>query len=78
MANNQITTPLSNMQLELLKLFTHDIEESDLIALKRLMVKYLSEKASRLADKVWKDKNWTAKDMDDFLNKHDRTSYIPE
>ena len=78
MANIQISTPLSNMQLELLKLFTHDLEESDLIALKRLIVKYLSEKVSKLADNVWKEKKWTAKDMDNLLDKHERTPYKPE
>lgn len=78
MANIQISTPLSNMQLELLKLFTHDLEGSDLIALKRLIVKYLSEKVSKLADNVWKEKKWTAKDMDNLLDKHERTPYKPE
>ena len=78
MEYSQLSTPLSNMQIELLKLFTHDLEESDLIALKRIMVKYLSEKVSNLADNIWKDKNWTERDMDNLLNKHDRTSYKPE
>ena len=70
-----LTTPLSNMQLELLKLFSRDIEDADLLALKRLIVKYLAKKASQLADNVWDEKKWTNKDMEKLLNQHERTPY---
>jgi len=78
MEHLQLTTPLSNMQLELLNLFTRDLEETDLIALKRMIVKYLADKVSKLADDVWNEKKWTNKDMDDFLKQHERTPYNPK
>jgi len=70
-----VNFPLSNIQLELLKLFSRDIEDNDLKEIKKLIVKYLSTKLSNQADKVWEEKNWTNEDMDKFLNTHMRTPY---
>mgnify|MGYP003964847005 FL=1 len=75
MGHMELTTPLSNMQVELLNLFTRDLEKEDLIALKRLIVKYLAQKATRLADEVWNEKNWQESDMDTLLHNHQRTAY---
>jgi len=70
-----INFPLSNAQLELLKLFSRDIDDKDLHEIKRLIVKYLSGKLSNQANKVWEEKNWTNEDMNEFLNTHMRTPY---
>lgn len=66
------------MQLELLKLFSRDLSEEDLKAIKRLIVQYLAEKATDLADKVWEEKGWTNEDMDRLLDTHMRTPYQPK
>lgn len=71
----QINYPLSNMQLELLKLFSRDIEEHELREIKQLIVKYLSNKLAAEMDKVWDEKGWTNETMDEFLNTHMRTPY---
>ena len=70
-----INYPLSNMQLELLKLFSRDIEEADIKEIKRLIVKYLSNKLANKADEIWKEKNWSNEDMQKLLNTHLRTPY---
>ncbi len=67
--------PLSNVQLELLNLFTRSLSEEDLKEIKRLITAYLAEKLSRMADEVWDEKGWTKEDMDEFLKKHLRTPY---
>lgn len=72
---DSLNFPLSNIQLELLKLFSRDIEEKDLKEIKKLIVKYLSNKLSSDADKIWEDKNWSNEDMDKILNTHMRTPY---
>lgn len=66
------------MQLELLKLFSRDLSEEDLKAIKRLIVRYLAEKTTYLADQVWEEKGWTNEDMDQFLETHMRTPYQPK
>lgn len=70
-----IKSPLNNAQLEILKLFSRDLEERDLLEIKRLIVRYLAEKATRMADKIWEEKGWTNEDMDKLLNTHMRTPY---
>lgn len=67
-------TPLNQHQREILKLFTRDMDESDLLAVKRLIVGYLAEKATRIADEVWEEKGWTNEDMHRLLNMHMRKS----
>ena len=70
-----INYPLSNMQIELLKLFSRDLEEKDLKEIKKLIVNYLSEKLSAKADKIWEEKNWSNEDMDKLIKTHMRTPY---
>ncbi|MDX2247343.1 MAG: hypothetical protein SF052_11225 [Bacteroidia bacterium] len=77
MSHLQPITSLNRQQLEILKLFSRDLEESDLIAIKRLIVKYLAEKITKMADEVWEKNNWTNEDMDNLLNTHMRTPYNP-
>ena len=67
--------PLSNMQIELLKLFSRDIEEKDLKELKRLIVKYFSKNLFDKADIHWEEKNLSNEDMNKLLNTHLRTPY---
>lgn len=73
----QPITSLNKNQLEILKLFSRDLDDSDLVAIKRLIVKYLAEKITKMADEVWEKNNWTDEDMDKLLNTHMRTPYNP-
>jgi hypothetical protein len=73
-----ISPTLNKHQLEILKLFTRDLEEKDLIEIKRLIVNYFAEKVSDMADELWDKNNWTDDDMEKFLNMHQRTNYNPK
>ena len=75
MPATNLKSPLNPGQLEILKLFSRDLGEEDLLAIKRLIVKYLAEKASRMADQIWQEKGWTNEDMDRLANTHMRTPY---
>lgn len=70
-----VNYPLSNMQLELLKLFSRDIADNDVVEIKKLFVKYLSQKLDSSANKDREEKNWTNDDMDKLLNSRLRTPY---
>jgi len=61
------TAPLSNLQLELLKLFSMNVDEQDLIKIKSIIAKYFAEKAISSADKDWKEKGYTQADADKWL-----------
>ncbi len=60
--------PLSNLQIELLRLYAHQVEEKDLFQIKELIGQYFAKRLSNLADEAWEKNAWTDKDMDDILN----------
>jgi hypothetical protein len=52
-------TPLSNIQIELLKLFSAEIPEYTLLELRKMMAKFLFEKARDKADVIWDGKGYS-------------------
>ena len=59
MTNPSVHPPLSNVQAELLKLFSAEIPENHLLELKKVMAKFLLDKAREKADAVWEEKGYT-------------------
>ncbi len=74
----QLNTPLNRHQLEILKLFTRNLDDNDLLAIKRLIVQYLADKITKKVDEIWEDKEWTNADMERLLHTHKRTPYNPK
>ena len=66
-----IKYPLSNGQVELMKLFGTELSDSDLKDLKNLLSRFFAEKAIKAADEVWDKKGFTDEDMDRLLNEQD-------
>lgn len=60
----QAQAPLSNLQMELLKLYSAGIPDEHLEGLKILIAKYLFAKARIKADKIWDEKKYT----DEIIN----------
>lgn len=60
--------PLTNLQLELLQLYSLNLPEDELIAVKRLLAKHFADKASTEFDKLWAEKDWTNETMDNWLS----------
>lgn len=69
---------LNKHQLEILKLFSSNLDDTDLIEIKQLIVQYLADKLTKEADKIWDEKDWTDEDMERLLNTHQRTPYNPK
>jgi hypothetical protein len=67
-----LSLPLSNVQLELLKLYTRNVADEDLMAIKDLLAQFFAKKATELADKVWDEKSLSAEAI---LGSHIRTPY---
>ena len=59
---------LSNVQLELLKLYSTNLSEKDILELKDVLARFYAEKSIELADRVWEQKGYTNEDMDSILN----------
>ena len=62
------SSPLSNVQLELLKLYSTNLSEKDILELKDILARFYAEKSIELADNVWQQKGYTAEDMNSILN----------
>jgi len=63
---------LSNIQKELLKLFSSGISDVQLLEIKQLLSTYFAEKASDEMDRLWKEKNWSEETMNQWSNEHNR------
>jgi len=61
---------LSNLQLELLKIYSKDVSNSELNDIKALLANYFAKKAVNKADKIWNEKNYDNSLMDKWLNEN--------
>ena len=59
--------PLSNVQLELLKLFSTDMSDEELNELKSVIANFYAQKAMDMADKIWDERGLTQEDMEKWL-----------
>jgi ribosomal protein L11 methylase PrmA len=70
-----LNAPLSNAQLEVVQLFSMNLDEEELKDLKRLLIAYKSERLARKINEHWDKKDWSQDTMDVFLDTHLRTAY---
>ncbi len=59
---------LTNLQLEILKVFNYELPDSQLLELKNLLAKYFAGQATNEMDRLWEENNWDDKTMDDWTN----------
>jgi hypothetical protein len=64
-----IHPPLSNVQTELLRLFSADIPEKNLLELKKMMASFLLEKAQDKADSIWDERGYSDEKLLEILTK---------
>lgn len=69
-----IKQPFSNLQLELLKLYSSNVSEEDLQKIKEMLARFFFEKAKDAADKAWDEKGLNEEKL---LKKHRRRPYHP-
>lgn len=60
-------TKLSNIQMELLKLYSRNIPDEELLEVKKILAEYFSRKAIAEADVIWNKKNYSDEKMDNLL-----------
>lgn len=69
-----IKQPLTNVQLELLKVFTHNLTDEDLKELKKVLASFFANRLVEKANKAWDEKGWTEEDTQRMLNTKMRKS----
>ncbi len=68
MIDHSVHPPLSNVQVELLKVFSAEVPEKHLPELKKVMAKFLLEKARDKADAEWDAKGYADEKLLQILN----------
>ncbi|RYZ88534.1 MAG: hypothetical protein EOP06_10775 [Proteobacteria bacterium] len=63
-----ISPPLSNLQVELLRLYANNVPEEDLLAIKQLINDFFVEKAVHVADRIWDERGYSNDTMEQWLN----------
>jgi hypothetical protein len=79
LAQEVLSVPLNNAQLELLKMFasskSYEFTEEDILEIKRFITRFWAKKLEEETDRVWEERNLTQEDMDRWLHTHERTPY---
>ncbi len=68
---------LSNLQIELLKLYANDLPDQQLQEIKLMLAQYFAQRATEAMDKVWDERGLTEQDMVNWTNEHNRASPRP-
>ena len=63
-----VSYPLSNIQVELLHLYSTGISDNNLLELKNVISQFLFDKASDRADEIWERKNYSQETVQQWLN----------
>lgn len=69
MTTINLDKPLTNLQVELLKLFARNVPEDRLLAIKELISDYLLDAARDEADKAWEQKGYSEATVKEWLHK---------
>jgi hypothetical protein len=60
--------PLSNVQLELLKTFSHQLSEIEILELRKVLAQFFAQRAIQIANEVWEEKGWGDADVERMLD----------
>ena len=64
----EIRSPFTNLQMEMIQLFSKEIPEPQLLEIRTMIAKYLLEKACDAADAAWDRKGYTQTTIEQLLN----------
>ena len=64
--------PLTNLQLELLKLYAVRLSDEQLLEVKEVLARYFAERLTRHVDQLWDERNLSSNDMEQWLAEHDQ------
>jgi hypothetical protein len=73
MGTQEQSYKLSNLQLELLKIFSRNIPEEQLLKIKGILSRYFADKASAEFEKLAETRGWTAEIYQKWANEHNRS-----
>jgi hypothetical protein len=66
----ETTGKLTNVQIELLKLFQYNLPEKQLAEIKNILAKYFAKSATSEMDKLWNEQGWDNETMKNWAIEH--------
>jgi hypothetical protein len=69
---------LTNAQIELLEFFKQDLNELELLELRRILVAFKAKRAFQLLNQLWEKEGWTQQTMSEWSMQHQRTPYLSQ
>jgi len=64
----RVQAPLTNLQLEILKLYSVELTEKELLDLRNVLARHFANRLSKRVGDIWQKKGLTEEDMDKWLN----------
>lgn len=61
---------LTNVQIELLRMFQFNLSEKQLVEIKNMLAKYFAKTATDEMDKLWEENNWNNDVMKEWAGEH--------
>lgn len=68
----EVTQKLTNLQLELIKVFSYQLNDVQLLEIRDILTKYFADKATHEMDNLWIENNWNSNTMDNWAEDHMR------
>ena len=68
---------LTNLQLELLKVFSYQLNQQQLTDIRNLLANYFAEQAAREMDILWEQQGWDENTMVEWASEHMRIPRNP-
>ncbi len=72
--NTANPTKLSNLQIELLKLYAHKVSDDELMDIKKMLAEYFARKVDEEMDQLWEKNGWNESKVEEWKKEHARVS----
>jgi len=69
------TKKLSNLQMELLEVFSFEVSDEQVKEIRSLLVEYFADKVTADVDELFKEKGWGEEKIEEWSKEHMRTKY---
>ena len=70
-----LETPFSEPQLDLLRMFSHSVDDADWVEIKQMIAAYFAKKTIQEANRIWDEQGWNDDKVNELLSTHLRTPY---
>ena len=68
-----VQAPLSNLQLELVKLFRYELPDEQLLEIRRMLARYFAQKVTDEMSQLWDDRGWSDGTIEGWKNEKMRS-----